>query len=127
MQYTSVMVVFPIALALALEQQPAGTPKVEIPVLKAGLGACSADFTVKDASGAPVYGAAVHVRVRYGMMGIKRMDLEAGTNSDGKARFEGLPDKAKPLVYDVQKDGRKATVEQKVADTCRATFDVSLK
>ena len=50
--------------------------------------------------------ATVHVRIRYGFMSLKRMDLEVGTNSDGKARVEGLPEKARPLVYDITKDGR---------------------
>ena len=77
-------------------------------MIDARLGSCAADFTVTDASGAPVYAATVHVRIRYGFMSVKRMDLEVGTNSDGKARVEGLPEKAKPLVYDVTKDNLKA-------------------
>jgi hypothetical protein len=40
------------------------------------------------------------VRVRYGAMGIKRMDLEVGTNSEGKAVIKELPDKARPMTYD---------------------------
>jgi hypothetical protein len=116
-----------VIAAIAFAQQPAEPAKVEVPVLKAGLGACSADFVVKDANAQPVYGANVHVRIRYGFMNVKRMDLEIGTNSDGKARFEGLPAKAKPLVYDVQKDTLKSTVEQDVASRCEAKFDVTLK
>ena len=116
-----------VLVALALAQQPADAPKQEPTVLKAGLGACAADFTVKDADGKPVYAAAVHVKVRYGMLGIKRADLEVGTNSDGKARIEGLPAKAKPLSYDIQKDGKKALVHQNVEETCQATYEVGLK
>ncbi len=117
-----------LALAAALlAQQPADPPKPEVPVLKAGLGPCSADFIVKDADGMPVYAAAVHVRVRYGVLGIKRSDLEVGTNSNGEARIEGLPEKAKPLVYDVQKAGKKATAEQNVATTCNAKYTLTLK
>ena len=73
-------------------------------MINARLGNCAADFTVTDASGAPVYAATVHVRIRYGFMSVKRMDLEVGTGSDGKARVEGLPEKAKPLIYDVTKN-----------------------
>jgi hypothetical protein len=98
----------------------------EIPVLNARIGTCSADFTVKDASGAPIYLALVHVRVRYGAMGIKRMDLEVGTNSDGRARITGLPNKAKPLTYDVTKGDMKTTVDQDVAKTCDAMLQVVL-
>jgi DNA-binding beta-propeller fold protein YncE len=99
----------------------------DLAVISARLGNCSADFTVTDAGGAPIYAATVHVRIRYGFMGLKRMDLEVGTGSDGKARVEGLPEKAKPLVYDITKDGRKTTVDQDLATMCRGTYQVSLK
>ena len=81
---------------------------------------------MKDASGAPVYLALVHVRVRYGAMNVKRMDLEVGTNSDGRARITGLPNKAKPMTYDVTKGDKKATADQDVAKTCDATVQVVL-
>jgi hypothetical protein len=117
------------ALAVAIvvfAQSPAKEPDVTI--MKAGLGgSCSADFTVKDADGKPAYAAMVHVRVRYGFAGVKRADLEVGTSSEGKARIEGLPDKARPMAYEITKDEKKAEVTQDVADMCRATFDVTLK
>src|SRR5215471_17860619 len=100
----------------------------DITLMKANLGgSCSADFTVKDAGGKPVYAASVHVKVRYGFAGVKRADLEVGTSSDGKARIEGLPDKAKPMTYDISKDDKKTEVTQDVSDKCRATFDVTLR
>jgi hypothetical protein len=111
---------------LALVPQAPGTPP-EVAALDAKLGSCSADFTVKGADGAPVYGATVHVRVRYGVLSIKRMDLEVGTNSEGKARIIGLPEKARPLTYDVQKDDKKATIDQDLSKTCKATLEVTLK
>ena len=101
--------------------------KSDLAVINARLGTCSADFTVTDANGAPVYAAAVHVRIRYGLMSLKRMDLEVGTGSDGKARVEGLPEKAKPLSYDVTKGNLKAMVDQDVSTTCRGTYPVTLK
>ena len=105
-----------------------GSPATpELAAISARLGNCSADFTVTDANGAPVYAATVHVRIRYGFMSVKRMDLEVGTGSDGKARVEGLPEKAKPLVYDVMKDKLKATVEQDLSTTCRGTYPVTLR
>jgi hypothetical protein len=122
------MMVNPLMLvaALATGQAPVAQ-KPELPVLKAGLGSCAADFTVKDANGSPIYLATIHVRVRYGFMSVKRMDLEVGTNSEGQARIEGLPEKAKPLAYEIQKDMKKSTVEQDVASRCQATLDVVLK
>ena len=122
------MLISAFALAAALiAQQPAEPAKPEVQALKAGLGPCSADFIVKDADGMPVYAAAIHVRVRYGVFGVKRMDLEVGTDSNGEARIEGLPDKAKLLVYDADKAGKKATAEQNVVTTCAAKHTLTLK
>ena len=116
---------FLLTFALAFTQ--AAAPDPELPVLDAKLGVCSADFTVKDATGAPVYLALVHVQVRYGPLNVKRMDLEVGTNVAGKARIKGLPDKARAMTYDIQKDDRKTTVDQNVEKVCAAKFDVTLK
>ncbi len=122
------MLMSSLALAsLLLAHQPSDVPKPDVAVLKAGLGDCSADFIVKDADGMPSYAATVHVRVRYGAFGIKRADLEVGTNSKGEARIEGLPVKAKTLVYDVQKAGKKGTAEQNVDLNCHGKYEITLK
>ena len=123
------MFIASIALtAVTLVQQPAtGTPEPELAIISARLGACSADFTVKDSEGKPVYAATILVRIRYGFLSIKRMDLEIGTNSDGKARVEGLPAKARPLMYNISKTDKKAAVEQDLSSSCKATYDVSLE
>ena len=123
--YATVMLAT-IVLAVALTAPQSAAPQ-EVPVLKANLGDCSADFTVRGADGQPVYNATIHVRVRYGFMSVKRTDLEIGTNADGKARIEGLPAKAKPLAYEVRKDAASASAMQDVAAMCRATFDLALK
>ena len=116
-----------LLFALAIAQQPVEKPP-DVTVMKAALGGtCSAEFTVKDADGKPVYGANVHVRVRYGFMGVKRADLDVGTSYLGKARIEGLPDKAKPLEYEIQKEMKRASAEQLVEERCNATFDLTLK
>jgi len=91
---------------LASSQAPAPGAPPEIPVLNARLGGCSAEFLVKDAVGLPVYLALVHVNVRYGPLNVKRMDIEVGTNSDGKAQIKGLPDKAKPARREGERGGR---------------------
>src|SRR5437773_3499587 len=111
------------AVAILLAQKPP-----DVTLMKAGLGgSCSADFTVKAADGKPVYAAMVHVKVRYGFAGVKRADLEVGTSSEGKARIEGLPDKARPMTWEIRKDEKKVEVTQDVSDMCHATFDVVLK
>ena len=122
------MLIATIALVLiASVQQTPPAPKPELSVISARLGACAADFTVTDIDGKPVYAATVHVRLRYGFLGVKRMDLEVGTGPDGKARVEGLPAGAKPLTYDIAKAEKKATVAQNLASNCKATYAVSLK
>jgi hypothetical protein len=121
------MLAIALSLILTLPQQPATPPGVELAVISARQGDCFGDFTVKDAAGAPIYAATIHVRVRYGFLGVKRMDLEVGTNSDGKARVEGLPANGRLLVYDVTKGTLKTMVEQNLETTCRAEHQVTLK
>ncbi len=75
---------------------------IEVPEVKADIGPCSAEFTVLDKNGKPIYNAKIHVTVRYGFLDKRKQDLEIGTNSDGKARVVGLPSKLKrPLEYKV--------------------------
>jgi hypothetical protein len=58
-------------------------------------GPCSVAFTVTDPKGAPVYDARIKVHIEYGFAGVRRLDLEAATNVDGKTQFKGLPKKVK--------------------------------
>jgi hypothetical protein len=117
-----------IAAALAVATLAAQSPAdPQLAVISARLDDCSADFTVRDADGKPIYAAIVHVRIRYGFLNLKRMDLEVGTNSDGQARVEGLPARGKPLTYDISRADRKTTVEQDLMTTCHAKYEVSLK
>ena len=114
-----------VVAALVAQQPATSTP--ELPILDARLGSCAADFTITDDDGKPVYNATIRVRIRYGFMNVKRMDLEVGTNSDGKARVAGLPAKGKPLVYEITKADRKVSVQQDLTTACHGTYDVSLK
>lgn len=97
---------FNVAFALA-----ADTPNPhEVPGVDGGLGPCSVEFTAKDASGAPLYNAKIRVHIATGFLGVKKTDLEVGTNVDGKARFTGLPDKTKfPLEFNAQQGELAAT------------------
>jgi len=114
--------------AAVLLAQPQGESNTEVTLMKARLGgSCTVDFTVKDADGKPVEGGTVHVMVRYGFAGVKRADLEIETSPKGRVRIEGLPDKARPMTYEVAKGDVKTTVTQDVASMCHATFDVTLK
>jgi hypothetical protein len=62
----------------------AQSPTENVPVIQGGAGPCSIELTVRGSDGKPVYSATVKVHVKYGFGGMRRLDLEAGTNSDGK-------------------------------------------
>ena len=100
------MVAFSATFALA-----ADTPNPhEVPGVDGGLGTCSIEFTAKNASGAPLYNAKIRVHIATGFLGVKKTDLEVGTNVDGKARFTGLPNKTKfPLEFNAQQGELAAT------------------
>jgi hypothetical protein len=104
-----------------------GNP-ADVPSASAGMGPCTADFTVVDASNKPIYDAKIHVKVKYGFMSKHDTDLEVGTNSDGKARMEGLPDKLKkpPMEFTIQHGDATKSVTQNPAANCHPTFAVTL-
>ena len=103
-------------------------PAVDVPVVKGDLGTCSADFTVLDNNGKPVYDAKVHVTILYGFMNKRKSELEIGTNSDGKARIEGLPNwlKKPPLEFKIKGGELTKSVTQDPATECHANFNVQL-
>jgi hypothetical protein len=67
----------------------------QVPVMDGEAGPCSVAFTATDAKGAPIYDARIRVHIAYGFGGVRRLDLEAATNVDGKTQFKGLPEKVK--------------------------------
>jgi hypothetical protein len=92
----SALALWSASLAHGLPRPQTKAPdSAEVPVLKAGAGPCSADFTVRDTSGKGVYDAKITLQVQYGFLGVRKLDLNIGTNYEGKARIEGLPDKTK--------------------------------
>ena len=121
-----------VFLGLAAWVSSSPTPaEVQVPVIKADVGTCTADFTVKDNENKPIYDAKIRVSIRYGFMGQKKTDLEIGTNSDGKARFEGLPDPRKkprgPFEYQIRSGELTKTVVQDPLVQCDAKFDVVMQ
>jgi len=98
-----------------------------IPVIDGAIGPCSADFTVNDAAGAPVYAAKVNVHIAYGFMNLHKLDLEVGTNAAGKARFTGLPDKPRQgLFFRASEGDREASAFDDPSKTCHAEFTLKL-
>ena len=101
---------------------------VDVPVINGNLGPCTADFTVTDGENKAVYDAKIHVTVLYGFMSKRKSDLEIGTNSDGKARIEGLPNKVKkpPLEFTVRSGDMTKSVTNDPAVECHPKFTVVL-
>jgi hypothetical protein len=109
----------------AAAQQSADVP---LSVVDGQLGPCFAEFHVTDAAGKPQYNMPIHVLIRYGFLGKRKMDLEVGTNSDGKARVAGLPEQVRsPLHFEVGRGDAKQVVEHDPATNCHAYFDETTK
>jgi hypothetical protein len=99
----------------------------EVPVVDAGLGSCSADFTVKDGAGKPIFNAKISVTIKYGFHSLRKTQLEVGTNSEGKARVTGLPNlPKKPLEFSIKSGTASTTVTDDPSTNCNAVFDVTL-
>ena len=101
---------------------------IDVPSVSAGMGPCTADFTVVDVGNKPVYDAKIHVKLKYGFMSKRDSDLQIGTNSDGRAHIEGLPNKVKkpPLEYTIQSADATQTVSNDPAADCHPYFNVTL-
>ena len=96
--------------------------------MDAGIGPCSADFTITDSASTPVYAAKVKVHIAYGFMNVRKLDLELGTNIDGKAGFIGLPDRSKHGLYFKASEGdRSGEAFDDPANTCKAQFTITLQ
>ncbi len=113
--------------AFAQATTSAADPKA-VPVIDGGLGPCSAEFTVTDSGGAPVYDAKIRVHIAYRFMSLHKLDLEVGTNADGKASVTGLPDRIKHgLYFHTSQGDRSAETFDDPANTCKAQFAVVLE
>lgn len=118
-----VALVFFLPVSTMQAQQP---DPHSVPIVDAGVGPCTADFTVTDSDGKPVYAAQINVRVRYGHF--HRMDLEVGTNVDGKARFTGLPNSPKNgLFFQVTAGDRTGNAFDDPSANCKAQFPVTVR
>jgi len=128
---TALFAVFLLAALSLPAQQTQSTPPVDpksVPVIDGGIGSCSVDFTVTDPSPAPVYAANIKVHIAYGFMYLHKMDLEVGTNADGKARFTGLPERTKQgLFFRAFEGGREGSAFVDPAKTCKAELTIVLE
>jgi hypothetical protein len=119
----SILVALPV-LSLAQAQ----APNQKVPVIQGGAGPCSIELTIMGADGEPVYAATVKVHIQYGFGGMRRLDLEAGTNSDGKVKFAGLPDRVQrpPLEFHASKDGLAGVAAFDPSTECQGKHDITL-
>lgn len=94
-----------------------------------GAGPCTLDLTVTDGNAKPLYAVTIKVHIAYGFAGIRKLDLEAGTNSDGKVRFKGLPIKVHnpPLEFHATKDDLTGLASYNPATECQAKHDIVME
>jgi hypothetical protein len=96
--------------------------------ISADLGPCSALITVTGADSKPFYGAKMNTRIQYGLLGVKKLDLEAFTGSDGQVKITRLPAALKkPMYIHISKGEMEEIVEFKPDVRCHATFNVQLR
>lgn len=98
-----------------------------VPVVDAHLGVCSTTVTVLSSEDKPIYNAKITVDLRYGFLGVRKMSLEVGTNSEGKATLAGLPEKRKnPLEFQVTNGSTSKKVLVDTAAECKGSIQVKL-
>jgi hypothetical protein len=69
-----------------------------------------------------VYDARIRVHIAYRFLGAHRLELEVSTNSDGKARFKGLPKKIRggPVYFQASKNTADGTALFDPVKSCNA-------
>jgi hypothetical protein len=99
-----------------------------VPVVDAGRGGCSVDFRVTDSNKQPIYHATVYVKIKYGFLGLRRMELQVDTNADGRARVTGLSSQTRkePLSFRIWYHDAAKTVLHYPAVDCNKHYDVTL-
>jgi|SRR5579862_1950320 len=118
-----------LLLLLLMTPALAQTPDPHaVPVIDGGIGPCTADFTITDSEAKPVYAAKIKVHIAYGFGSFHKLDLEVSTNSDGKARFTGLPDRVKRgLYFEASEGDRTGEAFDDPSQTCKAQFPITLR
>src|ERR1700722_2960261 len=121
--------IFPLPIpSAALPSHAAPVDSKTISEVDAGLGPCTADFTITSEDAKPVYAAKVRVHIAYGWMNLHKFDLEVGTNADGKARFIGLPENPKQgLFFRASEGDRTGSAFDNPTKSCKAQFTVVLR
>lgn len=83
---------------------------------------------MKDGAGKPLYNAKINITIKYGFMNTRKAQLEAPTNTNGQARFTGLPNfSKKPLEFVITSGTVSKTVTDDPATNCNAAYNVTFK
>jgi hypothetical protein len=100
----------------------------QMPVMDGAAGPCSLELTATTPDGKPVYDATIKVHIAYGFGGFRKLDLQAGTNVDGKVKFTGLPSRVRrpPLEFLASKEQLVGTVTYDPGVECQAKHDLVL-
>lgn len=115
-----------VVILVAVVSTPAAN-QPDVPIVDAGIGSCRADFNVKDGAEKPLYNAKINITIKYGFMNLHKAQLEAPTNTDGRARFTGLPNfSKKPLEFTITSGTVSKSVTQDPVSDCTANFNITL-
>jgi hypothetical protein len=107
---------------------PAAQPAAEVPVIDGGAGPCDLQLTVTTVDGKPVYDAKVKVHIAYRFGGFHKLDLEAGTNAEGKVKFVGLPSRVRrpPMEFQASKEQLVGVFAYDPATECQVKHTITL-
>lgn len=119
--------VIALTLGASLAPLPADQSQPDVPSVDAGIGSCRADFYVKDGAGKPLYNAKIDITIKYGFMNMRKAQLDVPTNTNGQARFTGLPNfSKKPLEFVISSGTISKTETDDPAANCNAVYNVTL-
>jgi hypothetical protein len=126
---TMLLHVFYLAVLIPIYASAAPQSSSNVPVMDGAAGPCSLELKVMGADSKPVYDATVKVHIAYGFAGARRLDLQAGTNADGKVKFTGLPARVHrpPLEFQATKGELQATLDYDPTAECTANHEVTLQ
>jgi hypothetical protein len=127
--FGALLLLIPLTLPARTQTNSPSPDPHSIPSVDAGIGSCTADFTITDADNKPVYAAQIKVHIAYGFGSFHKLDLQVGTNADGKARFTGLPNRVKRggLFFQASEGDRTGDAFDDPSKTCQAQFTVVLR
>ena len=124
---TGLLLISISAFSIMTFARPQAPNSADIPVAKGEAGPCSADFVVSDPAGKGVYDAKIGIQIKYGFMGLHKLDATVGTNYEGKARIEGLPEPIKGTAeFKVSRGDQNKTVPYDPQDNCHPRHQVTL-